>query len=388
MLSGSISSTRALAFANWLVGPARTTLTPVEIVEQSCERLLAAGAPLWQVRIGQRLANPLIGAWGVLWKRGSGAEQYNVPRSMLATNSYAGSPFQHVIETRTGFRRSLLHLDPAHDHPVLFELASAGGTDYLAIPMLYGDGSVQGGAFTTDDSAGFRPDDIATIEQIGPFLAAALEPAAMRRSMESLLKTYLGNDPAQRISNGAIRRGDQVEIEAAVLLTDLRGFTSLPEEQRFSRLGEYLEMIVEAVHAEQGDVLKFIGDGVLSIFPVKEGGRSNACFLAFRALARALKRAARTGEMSFVGCLNVGPVTYGNVGSLDRLDFTVVGPTVNFLSRLEMAAKDIDCPAVCSEGFAACLPTELTAPLGRFSLKGFPDQQAVFKLNMPDFDSA
>jgi adenylate cyclase len=142
-----------LDLATWLVGTARVALSPVETVAQTCERLVDAGVPLWRVRIGQRLINPLIGAWGVIWQRGTGAEEYTVPRSVLATSSYTGSPFEHVVKTRTRFQRSLRDLDPAHDHPVLFELAEGGSTDYLALPIVYEDGSVQGSAFTTDSQA-------------------------------------------------------------------------------------------------------------------------------------------------------------------------------------------------------------------------------------------
>ncbi len=387
LTKGSNPPFHALDFATWLAGPARVALAPAEIVAESCERLLAAGIPLWRVRVGQRLANPLIGAWGVVWARGSGAEQYSVPRSMLATSSFAGSPFQHVIETRTSFRRSLRQLDPTRDHAVLFELAAAGSTDYLAVPIVYGDGSVQGAAFATDDINGFSRDDVARIEQISPFLAAALEPAAMRRSTESLLKTYLGDGPAKRIVAGAIRRGDQVEIEAAVLLADLRGYTVLSEQlqpnELLERLGEYLEVVVEAVRTEGGDVLKFIGDGVLSIFPVDEEGREEVCNRARRALEKALTRAAEIGSMHFVGCLHVGPVIYGNVGSPDRLDFTVVGPTVNFLSRLETTAKSANCAAVCSQEFASSIPAETTRRLGTFVLKGIPVAQTIFELLVP-----
>jgi adenylate cyclase len=133
-----------LDLARWLAGPARTALAPADIVTEYCERLLAAGVPLWRVRVGQRLANPLIGVWGAKWVRGAGAEAYTVPHRILATRSYAGSPFEQVNKTRASFRRSLRHLDPAVDHHVLLEVASEGGTDYLAIPIIYGDGSVQG----------------------------------------------------------------------------------------------------------------------------------------------------------------------------------------------------------------------------------------------------
>jgi len=307
---------------------------------------------------------------------------------MLATDSYTGSPFEHIVTTRTAFRRSLRDLDPAQDHPVLFELAAAGSTDYLAIPVVYGDGSVQGASFTTDEIRGFSPSEIALIEDLSPFLAAALEPTAMRRSTESLLQTYLGNGPAQRVAAGEIRQGDQVEIEAAVLLTDLRGYTALSEQlstdQLLDYLGRYLEIVVGAVRAEGGDVLKFMGDGVLSIFPVEESGRDEATWKAFRALNAALVKAAHIGDLRLVGGLHIGPVIYGNIGSPDRLDFTVVGPTVNLVSRLEALAKRTESAAVCSREVATLLPAGLTTSLGTFTLKGVPEQQVVFKLRGPD----
>jgi adenylate cyclase len=303
---------------------------------------------------------------------------------MLATGSYTGSPFEHVVKTRTRFRRSLRDLDAAHDHPVLFELAVAGSTDYLAIPIAYGDGSVQGASFTTDRMQGFSPQEAAFIEELSPFLAAALEPAAMRRSAESLLRTYLGDGPATRVMAGAIRRGDWIEIEAAVLLTDLRGYTTLseqlPPDQLLDHLGRYLEVVVGAVQSEGGDVLKFVGDGVLSIFPVGEGGRPEAVGGALRALEAALTRTDPVGDLHFIGCLHVGSVTYGNIGSPDRLDFTVVGPTVNLVSRLEMVAKSTSKVAVCSREVAALLPAEAASALGTFALRGVPDEQTVFQL--------
>jgi adenylate cyclase len=376
-----------LELGKWLVGPARVALAPSEIVARYCVRLVAAGIPLWRVRVGQRLLNPLIGAWGVIWVHGSGAEEYTVPRTVLATGSYTGSPFEHVVKTRTSFRRSLLQLDPTHDHPVLFELAEAGSKDYLAIPIIYGDGSVQGASFTTDDLRGFSQHQVAFIEELSPFLAAALEPAAMRRSTESLLQTYLGDGPAKRVTAGAIRQGDCFELEAAVLLTDLRGYTASSErlspEQLLEHLDCYFGTVVGAVREHGGDVLKFIGDGMLSIFPVDENGRSEASRRAYQALCTALMKAAQIEGLNFVGCLHAGPVTYGNIGSPDRLDFTVVGPTVNVVSRMEAVAKSANCPAVCSREVAALLPAEAVSPLGTFALKGIPDDQTIFKLLSP-----
>lgn len=375
--------------ANWLIGPARQHATPEEIVEGLAQRLIGAGIPLRRVRIGQTVANPLTAAWGVIWTGEGGPELYSVPRGMLATDSYKGSPFEHVIVTRTSFRHSMEHLVEGVDHPVLFEVAAGGSTGYLALPIEYGDGSVQVGAFTTDRPGGFSDDEMAFIEALAPAIASALEPAAMRHSMASLLEVYLGAGPAGRIGKGAFRRGQITVIEAAVLITDLRDFTGLserlPPEALLDSLGTYFEAVVDAVRAEGGDVLKFIGDGVLSVFSAEERGRQDACMRAARSVVRAFGQAA-VSDKPFVAALHVGPLVYGNIGSLDRLDFTIVGPTVNYVSRLEMAAKQLGKKAVCSKDAAAALPAEMVSDLGAHAFKGLAESQRVFELKVPGTD--
>lgn len=373
----------AVSIAAWLVGPARTSLPQNEIVSGLAERLQAAGVVLWRVRVGHRVANPLIGAWGVVWTRSEGTEVYTVPRTVFSTPSFHGSPFEHVITTRTSFRHSFERPDGGHTHPVLRDLAEAGNTDYLALPIEYGDGSVQVGAFSTDRPGGFRDSDVALIQGLAPAIAAAVEPAAMRHSMASLLEVYLGAGPAGRVAKGAFQRGQATEIDAAVLVTDLRDFTGLSErlapEALLERLGAYFEVVVDAVREEGGDVLKFIGDGVLSVFSAEAAGRADACWRASRALSAAFAKAALL-DTSFVAALHTGPVVYGNIGSLDRLDFTVVGPTVNYASRLEGVTKQLGKKAVCSADVAVELPNEMVHDLGLHALKGFATPQRVFEL--------
>src|SRR6185437_8407216 len=162
-------------------------------------------------------------------------------------------------------------------------------------------------------------------------------------STASLLATCMGGGRAERVQAGAIRRGDVVGTEAAILLTHLRGFTPLSltssRSQLLATLGRYFEAVVDAVRAEGGDVLKFLGDGVLSIFPVDEGGRMAACAAAVRAVSWAIAAARAEDLPPFIAALHVGPVMYGNIGSPTRLEFTVVGPAVNIVSRLEEIAK-------------------------------------------------
>ncbi len=383
-------SAQIAAIARWLIADARLNCAPLELIEGFCRRMLALGVPLWRLRVRSRIANPLASAWGVIWTRdGAGTHEYTVPRAMPATGARHGSPFQHVIRTRQSFRRRLEGLDPERDHQVLHEMAAAGGTDFLAVPLEYGDGSVQGLSLVADGAAGFADRHLEIIEALRQPLAAALEPTAMRRSSESLLRTYLGDGPAEAVLRGAIRRGDRRRIEAAILFSDLRGFTALSERLEeaalFAALDRYFEAVVEAVRAERGDVLKFLGDGILAIFPVEgAGSQAAACGSAVRAVGQAaawLADAPPAGgtPLAFTATLHVGEVVYGNIGSPDRLDFTVLGPAVNLVSRLEGLAKQLDRPVLCSAAFAR----ELGAPalsLGRFALKGVALEQEVFAL--------
>ena len=371
----------------WLIGSARLSAPPLKLIDGFCRRLIALGVPLWRLRAGQAIANPLASAWGVIWTRdGAGSHEYTVQRSVLATGAYHGSPFQYVVRGRKSFRRRLLDLDPKLDHQVLHEMAAAGGTDYLALPLEYGDGSVQGLSLVADGAGGFADRHLELLERLRQPLAAALEPTAMRRSTASLLRTYLGDGPAEAVLAGAIRRGDRRRMEAAILFSDLRGFTALSERldeaQLFAALDRYFEAVVDAVRREGGDVLKFLGDGVLAIFALAApDARRAACQAALRAVGRtqATLAAAPSGALplAFTATLHVGDVVYGNIGSPDRLDFTVLGPAVNLVSRLEVLAKQLDRQVLCSAAFAQAL--ELTAgSLGRFPLRGVADPQEAF----------
>ena len=372
--------------ARWLIGDARLSLAPLPLIDGFCRRLLAQGVPLWRLRAGQAIANPLASAWGVIWTRdGAGTHEYTVTTATLATDAFHGSPFQHVIRTRRSFRRRLLDLEPERNHQVLHEIAALGGTDYLALPLEYGDGSVQGLSLVSDGRDGFAASHLELIERLRQPLAAALEPTAMRRSTASLLHTYLGDGPAQAVLAGAIRRGDRRRIEAAILFSDLRGFTAmselLDEAALFGALDRYFEAVVEAVRAEGGDVLKFLGDGVLAIFPVATcGDRPAACRAAMGAIERARDALAAAPDgraLPFTATLHVGEVVYGNIGSPDRLDFTVLGPAVNLVSRLEGLAKQLGRAVLCSAAFARALDASAQS-LGRFPLKGVADPQEVF----------
>jgi adenylate cyclase len=353
--------------------------------------MVSIGVPLHRLRIAMRVDNPLLTAWGIIWAPETDAELFTISQALRDSPTYFGSPSQHVMETGTWFRRRLVRLEP-EDHTVLHELANAGFTDYVAVPVTFGNGIIQPAMFATRYDSGFATSHIALIKDLAVPLSAALEAIAMRRSTASLLATFLGEEPAARVQAGAIHRGDIVETEAAILLTDMRGFTPLsftsPPSQLLATLGRYFEAVADAVRGEGGDVLKFLGDGVLSVFRVSDGDRTAACAAAMRAVSRANAVAQAEDLPSFMTALHVGSVMYGNIGSLDRLDFTVVGPAVNMINRLEGVAKASGEPVVCSEAFAMTISRAFTRAIGQFDLKGMDGRHEVFAVEFKEVGRA
>ena len=380
---------------NWLIGEGRLLSDGVAIGAGYAHRLVAAGVPLTRVRIGQRLANPLLSAWGVIWTPEETTE-FIVARATLETGVWDGSPFQQVLADRSMLHKSLVGLDPDKDHGTYHELAAAGGTDYLAMVLEYGDGSAQACSFLTADPSGFAPAHLEMIADTRYALAAAFEPLAMRRSSESLLRTYLGAGPAKAVVDGTIRRGEHRAIEAVVLFSDLRDFTakseSWSETALLHALDGYFDAVVQSVHAQGGDVLKFIGDGVLAIFPVDGGdSRPDRCRAALAAaigadagLAALNAERRRDGlEALATGIgIHIGAVTYGNVGSPDRLDFTVIAPTVNIASRVQDLCRPLGQSVLITAPVAEWANTPVRS-LGFHSVKGLGEPLEVFGLRGP-----
>ncbi len=376
----------------WLIGPGRLSGDGVAIGEGYARRLVAAGVPLSRARFGQRLANPLLSAWGVIWTPRETTE-YTVTRATLETGSWEGSPFQQVLADRSMLHKSLVGLDPEKDHGTYHELAAAGGTDFFAMVLEYGDGSAQACSFVTADPGGFTQAHLALIADTRHALAAAFEPVAMRRSSESLLRTYLGDGPAKSVIEGTIRRGEHRALDAAVMFSDLRGFTakseSWGETALLRALDGYFEAVVRSVHAHGGDVLKFIGDGVLAIFPVdRSDGHPDRCRDALAAAAAAIAaieglnaERRRDGlEALAIGIgIHLGAVTFGNIGSPERLDFTVIAPTVNVASRVQDLCKPLGESVLVTAAVAERVGAAVR-PLGVHPVKGLGAPIEVFGL--------
>ncbi|KPA22627.1 Adenylate cyclase 1 [Shimia sp. SK013] len=383
----------------WMITEGRVSNDPTKVVSHLCATLIDAGVPLWRVNIGQRFANPLLIAWGVVWTP-EATETYDVTHARMLTDGYLGSAFEYILENQRPLHKSLRDLDPEKDHVSYLEFAQAGGTDYYATLLTYGDESQHGCTFATQSPNGFSPKHLEMIEAAKPGLASALEPVTMRKSSKSLLRTYLGDGPSEAVWSGAIQRGERTTLEAVVMFSDLRGFTALSDSSNetdvFDALEGYFDVVVQSVEEMDGDVLKFIGDGILSIFPIRSpADRSHQCQQATRAakgvltgLAALNKQRAKTKMPPLdIGIgINAGQVSYGNIGSPGRLDFTVLGRAVNVASRIEGLTKLIGQRVLATRSVAEATP-ELFTGCGSHEVRGLADAIDLFHLSDPASDT-
>ena len=289
--------------------------------------------------------------------------------------------------------RRRLDASAATEFPILAELRDAGMTEYLATPVVFSDGRISAATWATDREGGFSDEDVARIQALLPALALLLEVQAVRIISANLLGVYLGQQTGQRVLAGDITRGSGETIRAVLLFADLRGFTALsdrlPADKVIEILNAYFERVVAAIHAHDGEVLKFIGDGLLAIFPI-----ADAAF-AFNAARRALDASLQAfadleafsadpsrGDASPVRmaiALHSGDVVYGNIGGQDRLDFTTIGPAVNLVARLQQLSKRVDRPLLLSEDFAKICERPLIS-LGFHPVRGLSEAHEVFTL--------
>jgi len=375
------------AIADWLIDGARSAPLPQEVLSQLCDRLVACGIPLWRVAVFVRTLHPQVMGRRFVWRPGAEVESSEAPYELLETPEFRDNPIARVYETGRPIRRRLADPDEALDFPVLADLRAQGVTDYLASPLLFTDGAIHAVTCTTREPGGFTDAQIAGIEAIMTPLARVAEIRALRRTASTLLDTYVGHDAGERILAGRIRRGDIEEIHAAIWLSDMRGFTALADRQPprvlIDLLNRYFDCQVPVILDHGAEVLKFMGDGLLAIFTI-DGDETEVCK---RALAAARQAQANIAELSgsavpglrFGLALHIGDVLYGNIGSANRLDFTCIGPAVNFAARIEKLAGELGRGILASDEFARCCPGEFTA-LGEFSLAGFSSAQQVFGL--------
>jgi len=378
------------SIAEWLVDGARSSAEAHQVLGELCGRLAGCGVPLWRVAVFVRTLHPHIMGRRFIWRAGAGVEVSSAPFEMIETDTYRNSPVVEIYATGTAIRRRLADAACPIDFAVLQELRDEGATDYLASPLLFTSGEIHVATWTTQQPGGFTAAQIEKIEAIVAPLTRVAEIRAARRTATNLLDTYVGNQAGERILSGQIRRGHTETIHAAIWLSDMRGFTTLadrlPPQTLLELLNDYFDCQVPAILKHGGDVLKFMGDGLLAIFPIAED--ANPAEVCGRALAAACEARAQIAAMSSLAqhagdgvrfglALHVGSVLYGNIGGGNRLDFTCIGPAVNLAARLEKLAGRLGRVILASEEFARHCGARF-APLDKFPLAGFAAEQTVY----------
>jgi len=381
------------AITHWLLDEARHLPRSRDVIEQLCERLVAAGVPLMRAMVNVRTIHPQILSTGYRWNRGSPAVALNRGHDLIADPMYLDSPFKVIHDGAGGIRRRLTDPKVALDFPVLAQIKAEGGTDYLCVPLIFSDGTINAASFAADGPDGFTTEQLALIYDVLPILSLILEVQSSHRTATSLLDTYIGHHAGERVLKGQIQRGSGETIHAVVAYSDLRGFTAMtaakPRDEIIALLNDYFECVIGAVHAHGGQVLKLIGDGMLAIFPLGDAAfRPYVCRSALDAAADAERAVAALNEtraaagrppIRFGFALHMGDVMYGNIGSADRLDFTAIGAAVNCAARVEELSARLDRTIVVTEPVAEASGRVLE-PLGSHKLRGFAAPLSLYTI--------
>ena len=303
------------------------------------------------------------------------------------TSDYQNSPIQYIIETGQWLDTILSETTDRH-FPILATLRAQGITHYVMAPLIFSNRIVNAMSWATDAPGGFTEADVELFRDFVTAFVPVLEAMAVRRIYGELLATYVGRDPSARIMAGAVQRGDVRHLKAAMLLADLRGFSrltdELPEERIVELLNAFFDLVVPGVIASGGDILKYVGDAVIAMFPITGEDPTPACGSALTAAQTALAALQAAPKeiqqhISIDIALHYGDVAYGNIGSGNRLDFTAVGRDVNILSRLELLCKDVGRPLLMTDTLAVEV-AEPVIEIGHFELRGFRRHQAVYAL--------
>ena len=352
---------RRTAVMDWLVNATRDERYLDRIVLGLCRRLEEVGVPLARAAVILQIDNPQWLGVRMMWQRDAAAIDMRLTDYDARLGaSYLVSPTFAVHEGADEVRARLWDTDPAADpYPLYAELRAEGITDYVAWPLLFTQGRRNVVTFATARPQGFRDADLALLADLLPVLAAVADVRVKNRLARTLLDTYVGPHAGEAILNGATRRGSGFTVEAAIVVVDMRGFTAIsdlwPRDDVISLLNDYFDALSEPIERHGGEILKFMGDGLLAIFP--DDAQAAIGAVADIRVAMAALNARRVAEgreaLGYGVGVNYGDVMYGNIGSRTRLDFTVIGPAVNVASRLEALTKEVGANALFSAAFVA-----------------------------------
>lgn len=414
MSAGLKQEAKAHAYAGvqslvgWLVDRGLKGTTQEEILQGYCNRMIDLGIPLWRFFLGQRAFHPKFGNIGFNWVADEGITSQVFEYRETPSEDWLQSPLFAMLQRGLcELRFDLQNGSDYLDFPLLVGLKERGATDYVSAGLIFTDDavSIESNAgsegillsWSTQRASGFEDRDLDVIRTTLPHLGLALKSSANRRMASDLLKVYLGRDAGRRVLSGEIQRGSSREINAVICLFDLRGFTSLAEQipgaELIEMLNDYFGLAVAAIQARGGNILKFIGDGILAIFDL---GNLEDDALAALDAAEALGAAVRARNQErgsaglpttdFTLALHAGPLLYGNIGAENRLDFTVIGPAVNLAARISDMHVSVGRNIIVSEDVhrvAAGTPHDLVS-LGRYMLRGVSEPVELFTIYAPE----
>ncbi len=342
----------------WLIDGARSAVNSPRMMEEICERMVQAGLPLWRVGVFIRTLHPDIFGRNFIWRPDEEVEIGTVDFDILDTPGFINSPLALVFTQGKEVRGRLDELQSGR-FPIFADLDAEGVTDYIALPLMFIDGSIHASSWTTKQPGGFSDEQMRALRSLIPPLARVIEIVSLQRTAALLLDTYVGN-----------RAGARAETVVEIL-------------------NQYFDCQVASIRAHGGEVLKYMGDGLLAVFPIDEyvGDAQQVCS---KALEAANESRASVADMAYpIGetverfrfgvALHVGRILYGNIGGGNRLDFTCIGPAVNLAARLEKMASRLNRTIVASAGFAG-ICSGGWAELGEFPIAGFSKAERVFGL--------
>ena len=382
-------SLHANSIAGWLLAEAWQAPTPDRLVDGFCRCLRGYGVPVARMTVIMPTLHPQIFATVFVWREESGVRTAYEPHDILRQPQFTASPFAPILRGAGGVRRRLEEPGCKLDYPVVRELQAEGATDYVAMPFRFADGQLNVLSMTSFAKGGFSTAQLGQIYEVLPLLGRLFEVHAQRRTAVALLETFLGRRTGARVLDGLVKQGDGEHIRAVVWFSDLRDSTALSQsmgrEEYLAYLNRYFHCMAGAVLKKDGEVLRFIGDAALAIFPVGSDA-AEACRRALAAARLAAERVAADNAANpqrppiryGIG-LHLGEVTYGNIGVPARLEFTVIGPAANTAARVESLTQTLGRNVVISAAFAQAYPGKLEA-LGRYHLKDVEGEQELFTL--------
>jgi adenylate cyclase len=398
--------------ADWLADSGLRNLPLEEMVDGFSRRLNDIGVPVARTFVGMNTLHPMVRARSMIWDRATGlGPHFEFGHGDIDSPIVRESPFAPMLRDGIAERRRRVD-DPAvaREAPVFAELQAAGMTEWLGrvfplgelMPKIGGQREAEHAerlglvcSVTTDRPGGYLDSDLAVLKQTLPLFALAAKAITLRTIGHGLLAVYLGEDPASRVFAGTVQRGEVQSVDAIVLFTDLRGFTALadvtPGKELIALLDECFECMVAPVVQRGGEVLKFMGDGLLAAFAARPATRAEVCHAALDAATEALaliealnerRRSEGRQATELDISLHLGTVQYGNVGTAARLDFTVIGPAVNEASRIEKLCEPLGHSLLISRQFAEAATScgSRLVSLGRHRLRGVREETELFGL--------